>query len=108
MSKTHTYSDVLRRDATRLAIFDDECGVEDFRIALSHDNKPVFFFEDGQYVIAHAAVLGGYVIAINGAVILHKKEIEELEDTFFDLIRNIQSMLRTKVTTLKMPISPSD
>ena len=97
MSKTHTYSDVLRRDATRLAIFDDECGVEDFRTALSFDNKPVFFFEDGQYVIA-----------INGAVILHKKEIEDLEDTFFDLIRNIQSMLRTKVTTLKMPISSSD
>lgn len=108
MDSKYPYSDELRRDATHLAIFDEECSVEDFRTALSFNDKPVHFFKDGQYVLAMPAVLGGYVIKINGAIILHRKEIEDIEDVFFDLIKNINSMLRTKVTTLKMPIPSSE
>jgi len=108
MDTKHTYSDELRRDATHLDIFDNESSVDDFHTALSFNNKPVYFFEDGQYVLAMPAVLGGYVIKINGAIILHRKEIEDIEDVFFDLIKNINSMLRTKVTTLKMPIPSSE
>lgn len=107
MSKTFPYSERLRRNATRLAIFTDEYGAEEFRTALEFDNKPVFFFDDGQYILARPAKLGGYSIEINGASIMQKPNIEDLEDVFFDLIRNIGLMIKNNVSSLKMPL-PED
>jgi hypothetical protein len=104
MSQKFNYSEELRRDATRLAIFTDEYDVEEFRTALLHDNKPVYFFEDGQYVLAMPANLGGYVIQINGNVILHKREIEDIENVFLDLIVNMSRMIKLGVDNLRMPI----
>ena len=105
MISKHTYSDELRKTATHLSILGDECGIDEFRIALTFNNKPVYFFKDGQYVLAKSLPYGGYGIDINNDTILQKNEIDEIEDVFFDLIKNINSMLRTNVTTLKMPIT---
>ena len=107
MKQTFPYSERLRRNATRLAIFTDEYGVDEFRTALEFDNKPVFFFDDGQYVIAQPATLGGYILQVNGATIVHKPSIRDLEDVFFAVSRNIGLMIKNNVSSLKMPL-PDD